>query len=118
MVVIDPKVADYIAAIPAEHRPLFDRMHQLILEAVPAAEVALAYDMPTYRVGQRRLHVAAWKHGISVYGWKAEGDGGFTRRHPELKTSTGTIQLRVDQAAQISDQELRELARAALGATV
>lgn len=112
---MDPDVADYIAAIPAEHRALFDRIHRLVLEASPDAEVVLAYKMPTYRRGNRRLHVAAWQHGISLYGWKTAGDGGFTRRHPELQTSTGTIRLRTDQAASITDDEIRDLARAALG---
>ena len=59
----------YIDGIAPEHRPLFDRVHRLILEAYPEADVVLAYGMPTYRVGDRRLHVGVWRHGISVYGW-------------------------------------------------
>lgn len=109
-----PEVADYIEAIPPGHRPLFDRVHRLILEACPDAEVVLAYKMPTYKVGKRRLHMATWKHGVSIYGWKAHGDGGFTRRHPDLQTSTGTIQLRADGGPMISDDEIRSLARSAL----
>lgn len=108
------QVIDYIEAIPAEHRELFDRVHRLILEACPEAEVVLAYGMPTYRVGSHRLHVAAWSHGISVYGWKSRGDGGLTTRHPELQSSRGTIQLRRDRAGEIADEEIRGLARAAL----
>lgn len=111
---MDPQVTEYMAHVPSEHRPLFDHVHQLILEACPDADVTFAYNMPTYRLGERRLHVAAWAHGISIYGWKARGDGGFTRRHPQMKTSTGTIRLRTDQAATIADDEIRQLARAAL----
>jgi hypothetical protein len=51
---------------------------------------------------------------VSIYGWKAHGDGDLTRRHPELLTSTGTIQLRTDHAAVVTDDEIRGLARAAL----
>ena len=108
------EVVDYIGAIAPEHRALFDRVHRLILDACPGAEVGFSYKMPTYRVGKRRLNVAAWRHGVSIYGWKTHGDGGLTHRHPEVQTSTGTIQLRTDQADEISDDELRELARAAL----
>ncbi|MGH2849868.1 MAG: iron chaperone [Solirubrobacteraceae bacterium] len=111
---MDQEVVDYIATIPPEHRALFDRVHGLILEACPGVEVALSYKMPTYRAGTRRLHMAAWKHGVSIYGWKAQGDGGFTGRHPELRASTGTIRLRTDRAATIADEEIRELARATL----
>jgi hypothetical protein len=112
---VDQEVVNYIAAIDPGHRPLFDRVHRLILEVCPHAEVTLSYDMPTYRHGKRRLNVAAWKHGISIYGWKASGDGGLTDRHPELRTGAGTIRLRTDQAVAVTDDELRALAGEALG---
>jgi uncharacterized protein YdhG (YjbR/CyaY superfamily) len=111
---MDQAVRDYIEAIPPEHRPLFDRIHRLILETRPDAEVVLSYQMPTYKIGRRRLFVGAWKHGVSIYGWGQGGDAGFTVRHPELKTKKGTIQLRPDEAVGIPDDELRDLVRAAL----
>jgi uncharacterized protein YdhG (YjbR/CyaY superfamily) len=111
---MDKAVADYIAGIPPEHRALFDRIHRLILDVCPDASVVMSYKMPTYKVGSRRLHLATWKHGVSLYGWKRQGDGGFTARHPELQTSTGTIQLRTEEAAAISDDEIRDLARSSL----
>jgi hypothetical protein len=111
---IDAAVRDYIDGIPAEHRPLFDRLHGLIMRACPDATVALSYGMPTYKAGKRRLFLGAWKHGVSIYGWRKDEDGGFVARHPALKTSTGTIQLRPQDAAGISDDEFSELARAAL----
>jgi hypothetical protein len=70
--------------------------------------------MPTYETGKRRLHLAVWKHGVSICGWKAHGDGGLTRRHPELVTSMGTIQLSTDHSATITDDEIRDLDRSAL----
>jgi len=113
---IDEAVQGYIDGIAAEHRPLFDRLHRLILAVHPDAALVLSYQIPTYKVGHRRLYVGAWKHGLSIYGWKKGGDGGFISRHPELKTSTGTIQLRPDDAAGISDGEFSDLVRAALDA--
>jgi hypothetical protein len=71
--------------------------------------------MPTYKVGNCRLYVGAWKHGVSIYGWQQGRDAGFTARHPELKTSTGTTQLRPEDAASIPDEEFRDLVRSALG---
>jgi len=111
---VDEAVRAYIDEIPAVDRPLFDRLHGLILEAYPDATVVLSYKMPTYKLGGRRLFVGAWKHGVSVYGWDEGRDAGFIARHPELKTSTGTIRLRPEDAAGISDDELRDLVRAAL----
>jgi len=111
---MDAAVRDYIEAIAPEHRPLFDRLHRLVLEARPDAAVVLSYQIPTYKVGRRRLFIGVWKHGVSIYGWQQGRDDRFTSRHPELKTSKGTIQLRSDDAARIPDDELRNLARAAL----
>jgi len=111
---VDEAVRGYIDAIPGEHRPLFDRLHQLILAAYPEAAVVLSYKMPAYKVGGCRLYVGAWKHGVSIYGWKQGRDAGFTTRHPELTTSTGTIQLRPEDAAGISDEEFHDLVRSAL----
>jgi len=111
---VDEAVRDYIDAIPAAHRPLFDRLHRLILAAYPDAAVVLSYKMPTYKVGRSRLCLGAWKHGVSIY-WQQGRDGGFTARHPELRTSTGTIRLRPQEAAGIPDEELSDLVRSALG---
>lgn len=107
---------DYIAGIDAGHRPLFDRIHRLILTVHPEAAVVISYRIPTYKVGRRRLYVGAWQHGISIYGWAQDRDDGFSARHPELRTSKGTIRLRPQDAAAIGDDELAGLLRAALEA--
>ena len=112
---IDEAARGYLDRIPDEHRPLFDRLHGLILRARPDAAVVLSYGMPTYTVGgRRRLHLGVWKHGVSVYGWRQDQDGGFVDRHPALKTSSGTIRLRSGDAADISDEEFLGLLRPAL----
>jgi hypothetical protein len=76
--------------------------------------VVLSYQIPTYKAGSRRLYLGAWKHGVSIYGWPQDRDAGFTARHPGLKTSKGTIQLRPEDAAGLPDDEFRDLVRAAL----
>jgi uncharacterized protein YdhG (YjbR/CyaY superfamily) len=111
----DDAARAYIEAIDPEHRPLFDRLERLILEAYPDAQVVLSYQMPTYKVGRRRLHVGVWSHGLSFYGLGPDRDGGFGERHPELRASKGTIQLRSEAAAAIPDDELRDLIHAVLG---
>ncbi len=111
---MDQSVRDYIDGIAPENRALFDRIHGLILAAYPDAAVVLSYQMPTYRAGRRRLHVGVWKHGLSLYGWPQERGGGFLAGHPGLKTSKGTIRVRPEDAAGISDDEFLSLIRAAL----
>jgi hypothetical protein len=113
---VDEAVQAYIDGIAPEHRPLFDRLHGLILDVRPDADVVLSYDMPTYKVGRRRLFLAAWKHGVSMYGWGRGHDAGFIARHPALKSGQATIRLRPEDAAGIPDDEFRDLVRAALEA--
>jgi hypothetical protein len=110
----DGAVRAYIEAITPEQRPLFDRLHGIVLGEHPDAEVTLSYGMPAYRIGTRRLNLGVWKHGVSVYGWRADRDGGFVARHPQLSSGKGTIRIRIMDAAQISDDELRALLGGAL----
>ena len=111
---VDKAVKAYIDGIAPEQRPLFDRLHRLVLKTRPEAEVVISYGMPTYKVGSRRLFVAAWKHGVSIYGQGR--DVGFIARHPKLATAKGTIKLRAADLAAIHDDELRDLVRDALDA--
>jgi len=111
---MDEAVQAYVDQIAPEHRPLFDRLHRLILAAHPEAAVAMSYQMPSYQVGRRRLYVGAWQHGVSLYGWPQGHDGGFTARHPGLLSGKATIRLRPEDAAEISDEELGDLVRVAL----
>ncbi|MFB6784764.1 DUF1801 domain-containing protein [Streptomyces sp. NPDC056352] len=103
-------VQEYIDAIAPGHRSLFDRVSGLILEEFPQASVALSYGMPTYRVEERRLHI----HGVSIYGWGTDRDGGFSSRHPTLISGKATVRLRSTDMAAVTDDELRALIRAAL----
>ena len=113
---MDESVRAYADAVDPAYRPLFDRMHQLIMAAHPDADVVLSYQIPAFKVGRRRLYVGAWQHGISLYGWQQGNDGGFTERHPGLKTGKATIRLRPQDAAAIADDELLGLVSAALDA--
>ena len=101
------EVDDYVDAIDAAHRPLFDRVDRLIREVAPDVELGWSYKMPTYVVGERGLHVAVWSHGLSLYGWQHDRSAGFTERHPDLAGDKGTLRLSPSAAAGIDDDELR-----------
>ena len=111
---MDPGVQAWIEGIDPHRRALFDRLHGIVLEEHPDAEVALSYGMPGYRVGRRRLNLGVWKHGVSVYGWRRDRDGGFVADHPTLSSGKATLRISPQQAASISDDELRSLLGGAL----
>ena len=110
---MDDAVRRYRDEMDGEHRPVFDRLHRLVVATCPDAELVLSYGMPTYRVGRRRLNVGAWKHGLSLY-VSPNRDGGFSARHPNLAAGKGTLKLRPADAAAIPDAEFQDLIRAAL----
>jgi uncharacterized protein YdhG (YjbR/CyaY superfamily) len=107
-------VQRYINGIAPEHRPMFDRLQGLVLDVHPEAKIDWSYKMPTYRVGERRIFLAVWKHGLSIYGVGPGRDAGFLTRHSALIASRGTIRLKPKDAADIPDDEFREMIRAAL----
>jgi hypothetical protein len=101
-------------AVDPALRPLFDRLDTIVRRTHPDAIVALSYRMPTYQRGSRRLHLAAWKHGVSVYGWRRDRDAGFAARHPDLASGKATIRLSTSAAARLSDEDLAGLLGGAL----
>jgi uncharacterized protein YdhG (YjbR/CyaY superfamily) len=107
-------VRAYIAGMAQGTRSVFDRLEGIIREERADAARDMSYGMLRYRVGDRRLFVGAWKHGLSVYGWPQGREVDFVTRHPSLKTSKGTIRLPADAATDITDDDLRVLVRAAL----
>ena len=107
-------VAAYVRAIDPARRPLFDRVHGLVTEVHPDAQMVLSYGMPTYVVGGQQLHVGVWKHGLSFYGRELRRDGGLAERYPQLDNGRGTLKLPLRHAAQITDEALRAFLAAVL----
>jgi hypothetical protein len=112
---VDAAAKAYIDGIDAENRPLFDRVHGLIVGEFPDVEVGIAYQMPVYRRAGRSVNVGAWKHGVSIYGWGDERGLSILDRHPELSSGKGTLRIPRTLADDISDAELAQLVRHALG---
>ena len=106
---MDEAVQAYIDGIAPQNRPLFDRLHGLILGTLPGRGRRLSYGMPAYR----------WAGGVSTSPRGSMACRSTAGRRaarpasppaiPELKTSKGTIQLRPGRSAGIGDGELLEL---------
>ena len=89
-------------------------LHGIIVEALPDVDVMIPYQMPTYRVGEYRLYVGAWKNWVALHGWEQGAEAGFATRHPDMVTGKGTIQLKPATASMVTDDELHELVVVAL----
>jgi uncharacterized protein YdhG (YjbR/CyaY superfamily) len=100
---IADNVGAWIADVPPEHRELFDTLHDLILATLPAAEVALSYNMPAYKVGSRRVSLGRWKGGVVLCTTTAEPVADFRRRHPQFGGGKVTIQFAPGQDLPTAD---------------
>ncbi len=113
---VPPDVQTNLDGIAAEHRPMWDRVEGLIRVLHPDVELLITYGMPTFVVGELRLPVGVWKHGLSLYGLNESNDAGFIARHLELSTGRGTVKLPTKRADDFSDEELTATLAAVLGA--
>ena len=112
---MDESVQRYIDAIPAEQRPLFDRLQSLILELYPDAEVVISYQVPTYKAAGGRVSLGLWKDGVSLYTTGPEYIESFKARHPRIKT--GKASLNFGLADDVPEGDVREVVRQAMEGT-
>ncbi|HEV8433209.1 MAG TPA: DUF1801 domain-containing protein [Thermoanaerobaculia bacterium] len=63
-----PKTIDaYIAAAPAEVRPILEKIRQTIAAAAPEAQEVISYRIPAFRGKGILVYFAAFKHHIGLY---------------------------------------------------
>lgn len=60
-------IDEYIAAAPAEVRPILKRIRGTIQKAAPAAEEKISYQIPTFTLKGNLVHFAAFKKHIGFY---------------------------------------------------
>lgn len=60
-------VDEYIASFPDDVQAVLREIRRAIREAVPAAEEAISYQMPGYRLHGWFFYFAAWKRHYSLY---------------------------------------------------
>jgi uncharacterized protein YdhG (YjbR/CyaY superfamily) len=84
----------YIAAQPAAARPVLEKMRQAIGNAIPAADEAISYGMPTYTLGGRVVvYFAGWKQHTALYPGSAQTFAAFEKDVAGYETSKGTLQF-------------------------
>ena len=60
-------IDDYIAGFPPDVRRRLQDIRSTIRKAAPAAEEAISYQMPTFRLHGNLVHFAAFKNHIGFY---------------------------------------------------
>jgi uncharacterized protein YdhG (YjbR/CyaY superfamily) len=61
-------VDEYVAALPADARPVLQEVRRTVHRVVPDVAETISYRMPTFVLDGRPLvHVAAWKRHLGLY---------------------------------------------------
>jgi len=90
-------VADYIASKPLPVRATLRRVRAAIRKALPRAQEAISYKIPTYRMGGRAvIYFAAWTHHYSIYPVTRTLVAALGDELTDLEIAKGTIRFSYD----------------------
>jgi uncharacterized protein YdhG (YjbR/CyaY superfamily) len=109
---MDEGVRKYIDAIPAEQKPLFDRLQSLILELYPDAEIVISYQIPTYKAEGGRVSLGLWKDGVSLYTTDPQHIENFKTKHPTIKTGKASLNLSLTD--ELPEKDILEVVKRAI----
>lgn len=89
-------IDEYIAGFPADIQARLQQIRQTIREAVPDAQEAIKYQMPTFTLKGNLVHFAAFKHHIGFYP-APSGIERFQDQLAEYKGAKGSVRFPLDQ---------------------
>lgn len=89
-------INEYITAFSPEVQQLLEQVRTTIHKAVPDAQEAISYGMPTFKLNGNLVHFAAFKSHIGFYALPS-GNVAFQKELTPYKTGKGSIQFPFDK---------------------
>jgi uncharacterized protein YdhG (YjbR/CyaY superfamily) len=90
-------IDDYIASFPDDVQAVLSKVRQAIRDAVPEADEAISYQIPTFRLDGRYLvYFAGWKSHVSVYPIP-ETDEALEQRLAPYRSGERTLKFPLDK---------------------
>jgi len=87
-------VDEYIGTYPEDVQAILRRVRSAIRKALPGAEEAISYQIPTYKLhGGYVVYFAAWKEHFSLYPASSRLPAAFEDDLASYKISKGTIRF-------------------------
>lgn len=86
----------YISSFPKDVQVLLKQMYRTIKKAAPKATEAMAYGIPTFKLGKNLVHFGGFKDHVSFFP-TASGTQNFKKELEKFKTTKGTIKFPLDQ---------------------
>jgi len=95
-------VDEYMASLPGPARRVLARVRSIVRRALPGAEEAISYQIPTYKQGGRPvIYFAAWKEHYSIYPATGPVLSAFKDDLAAYEVSKGTIRFPLSQAVPV-----------------
>lgn len=89
-------VEDYLGSLDPEVRDVLEEVRATLHAAVPDGQDTISYNIPTLRIGERRIvHYAGWKRHISLY--PAPDDEDLQAELAPYAAGKGTLKFPVDK---------------------
>ena len=86
-------IDDYIASKPAEVQPILEKVREMLRKAVPGADEAISYGIPTLKLdGRYVVYFAAWKNHLSIYP-VPDADEDFEKDLAPYRAAKGTLKF-------------------------
>jgi len=89
-------IDEYIATFPESTKHLLEQIRETIAKAAPAAEEAISYAMPTFKLHGNLVHFAGYKNHIGFYPG-AGGIAAFQKEIDKYKNAKGSVQFPLDK---------------------
>lgn len=87
-------VDDYLASQSEAVRGVLERVQSTLRKALPGAEEAISYNIPTYKLnGRPVIYFAGWKQHYSIYPASGQVKAAFKDELERYELSKGTIRF-------------------------
>lgn len=90
-------IDEYIAMFPPDVQEILEKVRLTIRGAAPAAEEAISYAIPTFKLNGNLVHFAAFKKHIGFYP-PVKGDDRLVKAVARYAGPKGNLQFPLDQA--------------------
>jgi uncharacterized protein YdhG (YjbR/CyaY superfamily) len=85
-------IDEYIAAFPPEVQEILQQVRATIRKAAPAAQEAISYAIPTFKLEGNLVHFAAFKNHIGFYATPSGGEA-FQDELAAYEQGKGSVQF-------------------------
>jgi uncharacterized protein YdhG (YjbR/CyaY superfamily) len=90
-------IDEYIEALPEKVRTILEKLRATIRKAVPEAVESISYDMPTFKLGGKRVvYFSAWKNHIGFYSIP-EGNEAFRKQLSPYAGPKGSLRFPLEK---------------------